>query len=119
HMVAGAFLYTKEKDYISFFQYVEQLFIWGFAKVMSIFNMPVLCNGANIAVRKSTYLNLVGNIQNNTPSGDDIFMLQEIKKTDAKSVVYLDDVDSSVTSPPVLELKMFLNQKIRWASKSG
>ncbi|HTF82597.1 MAG TPA: glycosyltransferase, partial [Cytophagales bacterium] len=118
-MVAGPFLYQRGRSMLAFFQHVEQVLLWGFAKTMATLGHPVLCNGANLAVRKETYLSLAARLDHNTPSGDDIFLLQEIKKHGKEAIVYLDHTEAVTSSVPTEEFKTFLHQKIRWASKAG
>lgn len=118
-LVAGPFLYTHTKGFLSFFQHIEQVLLWGFAKSMALINRPVMCNGANLAVRKETYLQLIDKITAYGPSGDDVFLLQEIKKERPDTILYIDHPGVLVTSLPTNSFKTFLNQKIRWASKTG
>jgi poly-beta-1,6-N-acetyl-D-glucosamine synthase len=118
-MVAGPFLYIYDTQLLGFFQHIEQTLLWGFSKTMASIQHPVMCNGANLAIRKDLYLSLVEKIHNNTPTGDDIFLLQEVKKIDVKGIVYLDRNETITYSHPTHNLRTLLNQKIRWASKSS
>lgn len=118
-MAAGPFLYTFDSNILGFFQHIEQTLLWGFSKTMSIIQHPVMCNGANMIIKKDLYISLSEKIHNNSPSGDDIFILQEVKKIDPKSIVYVDLNETVTYSTPTRSLRTLLNQKIRWASKSS
>lgn len=118
-LVAAPFLYTHTKGFLSFFQNIEQVLLWGFAKSMALISRPVMCNGANMAVRTDKYLQLIDKIASYGPSGDDVFLLQEIKKENASAILYIDHPGVVTSSLPTNRFYTFFNQKIRWASKTG
>lgn len=119
-LVAGPFLYHyPEKGFWPYFQFVEQLFIWGFAKSMARLKLPILCNGANMAVRKMFYLAAADKINQSSPSGDDMFMLNEAKKEGLGAVVFVDYVYVVSRSETIDSFTQMLEQKKRWASKAG
>lgn len=76
-----------------------------------------LCNGANLAVKRKIYLNLAENLRLEIPSGDDVFLLHEIKKNDGESVSLLKSRQSVVLTRPPASFSEFLSQRARWASK--
>ena len=49
---------------------------------------PIMCNGANMIVRRDVYLQNVSGIRSDIPSGDDMFMLHNIKASKGK-ICYL------------------------------
>jgi cellulose synthase/poly-beta-1,6-N-acetylglucosamine synthase-like glycosyltransferase len=79
---------------------------------------PVMCNGANLAVREDLYKKNKDNIRLNISSGDDIFMLHSIKKDPMEKIVLLKSVNSTVMTEAPEKIREFLNQRSRWASKS-
>jgi cellulose synthase/poly-beta-1,6-N-acetylglucosamine synthase-like glycosyltransferase len=81
---------------------------------------PFMCNGANLAYRKSAFIRVNGFKGNEGfISGDDVFLLHKMKKEfGRKSVIFNDDKKSIVKTYPAPGLKKFLSQRIRWASKS-
>lgn len=79
--------------------------------------MPVLCNGANLAFKKETWLKCQADLHEEEKSGDDIFLLQAIKKR--KGVIrFLKSESAVVDTHPVFTLAEFIRQRRRWASKS-
>lgn len=78
---------------------------------------PTLCNGANLAVRRDDYLKSAEKMQTKSPSGDDVFLLHQMKK-DQKKIVTLTDKDSVVIADAPQTLAEFFNQRARWSSKS-
>ena len=49
---------------------------------------PIMCNGANMIVRRDIYLEHISGIRTDIPSGDDMFMLHNIKAANGK-IFYL------------------------------
>lgn len=79
---------------------------------------PVMAQGPNIAVRSADYRILVNNLNNRFASGDDVFLLQSMKKVPEKKVGYVLNPDATVRSKPAESLSGFLLQRRRWASKA-
>lgn len=79
-------------------------------------NKPIMCNGANLLFEKSLYEN--SNIKNHIASGDDIFLMLYAKKINKKSIHFIRSKKAIVYTKPVKSVKEFLNQRIRWTSKS-
>lgn len=81
---------------------------------------PLLANGANLAFEKEAFLQVGGYSSNKQyPSGDDIFMLQSIRKQfGAKAVHYIKSQPAMVSTPAQAGFSEFLNQRLRWVSKN-
>lgn len=81
---------------------------------------PFMCNGANLCYRKDAFLELKG-FEDNTKiaSGDDIFLLEKMLKAYPKKVIFLKSDDAIVETKTENTWKLFINQQIRWASKSA
>jgi cellulose synthase/poly-beta-1,6-N-acetylglucosamine synthase-like glycosyltransferase len=81
---------------------------------------PILANGANIAFTRQAYEScggFSGNLQ--FPSGDDMFLMMSIKKKfGAKAIHFLRSEEAIVYTPATLEFKLFIQQRLRWVSKS-
>lgn len=80
-------------------------------------NMPILCNGANLSFPKSTWEKFGGNLNEKTASGDDIFLLQNVKKAKGK-IDFLKSPTTFVETQPAKSVKDFFTQHTRWASKT-
>ena len=81
-------------------------------------NHPIMANGANLIYPKAV-INRNNILNSKTSSGDDVFLLHYIKKEyGAKSIHFIKSKEASVTTTPTSSLSEFLNQRIRWASKS-
>jgi cellulose synthase/poly-beta-1,6-N-acetylglucosamine synthase-like glycosyltransferase len=78
---------------------------------------PVMCNGANLAFKKSVINELPSVYQHPSASGDDIFLLEALKKA-GKSIQFCKSIQASVFTEAPETFREFINQRIRWASKS-
>ncbi len=80
---------------------------------------PNMCNGANLAFRKSVFQQLNGyEGVDNVASGDDELLLQKIHKTKQYIIRYASTYSAIVSTPALPTLKDLFRQRIRWVSKS-
>ncbi len=77
---------------------------------------PAICNGANIAYRRSLFLQTGGFGKIKLASGDDEAVMRKIFKAGYK-VEFLQSERTVVKTMPVGSLHEFFKQRIRWASK--
>ncbi len=79
--------------------------------------MPILCNAANMAFTKKTWLKSRDDLHEDEVSGDDIFLLQSVKKRGGK-IRFLKSESAFVTAQSAANLQEFIHQRRRWAAKS-
>jgi biofilm PGA synthesis N-glycosyltransferase PgaC len=82
--------------------------------------MPVMCNGANFCYQKAAF-ETVGGFEGNDhyASGDDVFLMLKINKHYGSGAIsFLKDRSAIVTTPAQPNLQSFLNQRMRWTSKT-
>lgn len=81
---------------------------------------PIMCNGANLCYHKDTF-NLLNGFSGNTAiaSGDDVFLLEKMYKAYPNKTKFLKSEEAIVETNPEKTINSFLNQQIRWASKSA
>ena len=78
---------------------------------------PVMCNGANMAFRKETFLEVNGYEGNlHIASGDDEFLMNKILARYPKGVMFCGNPEATVETAAV-SWKEFISQRIRWAGK--
>ena len=77
----------------------------------------ILCNGANLAFTKSAWIQSIDDMKFDQPSGDDIFLLQSIKKRGGV-IRFLKSEAAFVIAEPSKTIKDFFIQRRRWAAKS-
>lgn len=81
--------------------------------------IPVICNGANIAYRRTVFEAVNGFDDNiELASGDDELLMQKISGTNKGRVKFCWNKEALVKTASSKNLKEFLNQRKRWASKS-
>jgi poly-beta-1,6-N-acetyl-D-glucosamine synthase len=80
---------------------------------------PVMANGANMAVRMKTMLEVREMMKGKKLlSGDDMFLLQALKKLYPGKIRFLKNRKAIVKTRPANSLKDFLRQRVRWSAKS-
>ena len=79
---------------------------------------PIICNGANIAYRKSAFIAVSG-FGDQASSCDDETLMQRIIARKAGEVVFNPDPDAAVTTAAPASLWEFWKQRTRWAAKRG
>lgn len=80
--------------------------------------MPMLCNGANLSFKKSVWLKNENKLHFKELSGDDIYLLQAVKKQNGV-IRFLKSKNATVQTPPSKSVKKFLHQRKRWAGKKA
>ncbi|MBO7234576.1 MAG: glycosyltransferase [Paludibacteraceae bacterium] len=78
---------------------------------------PIMCNGANLAFRRSAWLQAQDKLHNQLISGDDVFLLHAIKQQHGKIQV-LTHPDLIVSTHPTTTISSFMRQRSRWGSKT-
>ncbi|TGD82452.1 glycosyltransferase [Hymenobacter wooponensis] len=79
---------------------------------------PTMCNGANLAYRRTAFAAVDGFRGNEAvPSGDDEFLLHKIHVAFPGGVRFLQDQQAIVRTAAQPTLRQLLWQRVRWASK--
>lgn len=80
---------------------------------------PFMCNAANMCYDKKTFLDHSGFSENeNIASGDDVFLLQTLRKKGLK-VSFLNSANHTVYTKFQKTISSLINQRIRWAAKAS
>jgi cellulose synthase/poly-beta-1,6-N-acetylglucosamine synthase-like glycosyltransferase len=118
-LVSGPVSYHKQKGVFQSLQTLEFVsLIASGAGAIGVAN-PIFCNGANMAYRTATFIEL-NNFENDTAaSGDDVFLLHSIKAKYTKSIAFANDSNATVLTDAVPTMKGFINQRKRWTAKSS
>ncbi|MFQ3577081.1 MAG: glycosyltransferase [Cytophagales bacterium] len=119
-MWVGGVVVQKEdsnRSFLNNWQKVETLFLNIIGGVFLSFGLPILANGANMLFKKDVFKPMNDN-QLLNPSGDDVLLTQQVSKMFGKEKLgFCFDSISKVSTDSPSEWNLFLNQKIRWASK--
>jgi len=119
HFVAMPVLVKKKNSVVALFQYFETLALQGITLATYRLKRPFLCNGANLAYKKDLFFEVNGYEGNNhLASGDDIFLLEKIRKLANTNIRYVCSRNVLVTTSPEDSWSTSIQQRVRWASKT-
>ena len=117
HVIIGPVIMNDHKKPLTRFISLEFTSLLASTAGAAGIQRPIMCNGANLAFKR-TLINEIDNIYEAPfASGDDIFLLEASKKA-GKSIRFCKSSDACVYTDPPQNIAEFINQRIRWASKS-
>lgn len=117
--IAAPVLMKPNATCVGIFQCLDFLSLQGITGAALSRRMHIMGNGANLAYARSVFQKLNGFEGIDTiPSGDDMLLVQKIETADPGAVRFLKSRAAAVTTAPEKSWREFLNQRIRWASKS-
>ncbi|MAN58837.1 MAG: glycosyl transferase [Flavobacteriaceae bacterium] len=118
-MVCGPIFYSANRSLLQQFQQFDGISLQLVAMGGFGLGHPLLCNGANMAYLKSAFYAVNGFSENDhIASGDDIFLLEKMRRKFPNRVTFLNDSRAIVTTQPQSSWKRLVWQRIRWASKT-
>lgn len=116
--VSGPVVYDQEGSLFERLQSMEFASLIGVGASSIRLGYPNICNGANLAFRRSQFdLNHGYNGNGHIASGDDEFLLQKFAKNGASHIRFLKDNKAIIKTRPKVDLKEFYHQRKRWTSK--
>ncbi len=77
----------------------------------------IMCNGANLAFQKQTWLDNFVKLQTKSNTGDDIFLLHALKKQNG-NINFLKSKQAIISTKACKSTQSFFEQRQRWASKA-
>ena len=118
-MVASPVVFTKEKSYLDIFQSLDFISLQGITAVAVSNNLFNMCNGANLLYTKAAFEKVNGfEGVDHIASGDDMLLMEKIDKAFPNQIAYCYNRTAIVETAPASSWKLFLQQRIRWASKT-
>jgi len=119
HMVCGWVRMNGQGHVFSELVSLEFSTMVALSAAMSGWNKPVLCNGASLAFRRESFLQVGGYSGDKAASGDDVFLMHKFKSRFGKhSIHYMIQPGAGVETMAPNTLNTFIQQRIRWARKS-
>ena len=120
NMICGPVTYKRNKSFLNHFQFLDGLSLQGVALGSFGWKQPLLCNGANLAYKRSIF-EAVEAFQSNDhiASGDDIFLLEKIQSNYPNTAYYLNCKEAVVLTKAEESWSQVIQQRIRWASKTS
>jgi cellulose synthase/poly-beta-1,6-N-acetylglucosamine synthase-like glycosyltransferase len=117
--IAGPVFFTHNGTFLSAFQALDFLSLQGITAAAVSAGFHSMCNGANLAYSKTAFYQVDGfkNIDH-IASGDDMLLMHKLKQQFPQKIAYLYSQSATVFTKPMLTWKAFINQRIRWASKT-
>jgi cellulose synthase/poly-beta-1,6-N-acetylglucosamine synthase-like glycosyltransferase len=116
-MIVGEVFQKPEKGFASRFGSFEFSALQSITEAAVAAGHPLMCNAANMAVRKDLYLKHAGSLRNDLPSGDDVFLLHAVKRAGG-SISYAGGRAAAVVTAGAVTAAALLRQRARWASKA-
>lgn len=111
--------FEGKKSWLYYFQSLDFMTMQGITIAANQFEMGHMCNGANLSFKKATFYAVDGyKGVDQIASGDDMMLMHKINAQYPKSIHNIIDKAAIVTTPVQPDFRSFLNQRIRWASKS-
>lgn len=117
-MLSAPVVFLSEKGIFHQLQSLEFLSLIGSGAAAISRGRSIFCNGANLAYRKSVFLEVTA-FDNNTVSGDDVFLMHHIKQKYPNGIFFAKDKDVIVKTRGQPNISEFINQRKRWTAKSG
>ncbi len=119
-MIIAPVCFHNEKNLFGKMQSLEFISLLGITAGSALANNPLMCNGANLAYKKKSFFSVNGFDGNEkTPSGDDVLLMLKLKKKYPGKIKYLKSREGIVFTEPQQNFSGFINQRLRWVSKSS
>lgn len=102
---------------------LEQLQIAEYAAIQELTmrtakkGQAIMCSGANLIVRREVWLECENELHPEIPSGDDMFLLEAVKRK-GYTVGVIDEEEYTAVVRPMTNWKAFWRQRMRWAGKA-
>lgn len=118
-LISSPVIYHREKSYFERLQSLEFLYLIGLGAASIGLRKPSTCNGANLAYRRDVFYEL-GGFQgiDDLASGDDELFLHKVAQKYPEDIGFCKSEEAVVYTEAKKNLKSFLLQRRRWASKS-
>ena len=119
-MICGPVLMKGNDSLLQQFQTMDYLSLQISGAASLALNKPLLCSGANLAFTRNAFYNVNGYDDNlHIVSGDDTFLMLKMNERFPGKVHFIKSQKAIVTTKCSSTLKEFLQQRIRWISKTN
>ena len=111
--------FETEEGLLSSFQIFENMALTAITAGYAGLKKPFMCNGANLAFKKTVFEKVNGyQSHHHISSGEDVFLMEDIKRLYPNGIHYLLSRALIVKTKTQTNLKLFFNQRLRWAYKA-
>jgi poly-beta-1,6-N-acetyl-D-glucosamine synthase len=109
-----------ENNFLQIFQALDFMALQGITAAGFQKKIHNMCNGANLAYERKAFYEVNGfEGIDSIASGDDMLLMQKISRQLPERVYYFLSADAVVNTKAAKSWREFLQQRIRWASKSA
>lgn len=119
-MIVGPVDFTDNGRAVQIFQSLDFMSMQGITAAAHRLKLGNMSNGANLCFTRAAF-NKVNGYQgiDHLASGDDYLLMMKLNKAFPGRIAYLKNAAAIVKTPPQPDWTSFLQQRIRWASKSA
>lgn len=119
-MIVAPVDFTNNGSVVQLFQSLDFMSMQGITAASHKLGLGNMSNGANLAFTKAAY-NAVDGYKgiDHLASGDDYLLMMKLNYAYPGRISYLKSQDAIVKTAPQPDWSSFIQQRIRWASKSG
>lgn len=111
--------FETNRNILGSFQIVENIALTGITAGYVGIGKAFMCNGANLAFSKNSFVSVNGYTSHeHISSGEDVFLMEDIKRRNPYGVHYCLLRELIVKTAPQIRLYDFFQQRVRWAYKS-
>ncbi len=119
-MLAAPVDFTGNGSLVQVFQSLDFMSMQGITAAAHYLKLGNMGNGANLAFSREAYNRINGYAgTEHLASGDDFLLMTKMQRTFPGRVHYLKSSAAIMRTAPPPDWRSFLQQRIRWASKSG
>lgn len=117
--IAAPVAFYNDKSNLEHFQTLDFCGMMGITGAGIYTRLMRMGNGANLAYRKSVFLEVNGfeGIMTQA-SGDDMLLMHKIAQRYPSGITFIKHFGATVFTLPISDWKEFMRQRVRWASKS-
>ena len=117
-MIIGPVSINEGEGFVSKLGEIEFLALQGITASSAFSGNPLMCNGANLAFSREAFLENEAALHYELESGDDMFLLQAMKKKKYK-INWLESDDAVIRTSSPGSAEALILQRSRWISKAG
>jgi Glycosyltransferases, probably involved in cell wall biogenesis len=118
-LLSAPVVYSQQRSFFEELQTLEFLYLIGLGAAGIGNRYPSTCNGANLAYRRDVFYEMGGfNGIDHLASGDDELFLHKVAAKYPDKIGFCKSTDAIVYTDAKRDLRGFINQRRRWASKS-
>ena len=118
--IAAPVNFHQEKNTFERFQSLDYIGMMGVTGAGIFSKKLSLCNGANLAYDKKSFLKIGGfKGIDKIASGDDMLLLEKFQKAFPDDIYFLKNQAATIKTEAKPTLQSFINQRLRWAAKTS